>query len=185
MAHTAVAETQKKMDKSLDAFKQELSHVRTGRASIGLLDGIELEVYGSKMKLNQVANVSAPEARLLVISPWDKTQIRIIEKAIMASPLDLTPSNDGNVVRLPIPQLTEERRRDLVKMVGKLGEECKVSIRNIRRHGVEVVKTGQKDGSIPEDEAHKLTAEIQKRTDEHCAKVDAALKAKEKEVMEV
>ena len=185
MAHKAVNEAKSKMEKSLDAFRQELSHIRTGRASIGLLDGIEVEVYGSKMKLNQLANVSAPEARLLVIAPWDKSQMAVIEKAIMSSPLDLTPSNDGNVIRLPIPQLTEERRKDLVKMVGKLAEEARVSVRNIRRHAVDTIKAGQKDGDIPEDDAHKLTSDVQKSTDEFCSKIDDALKAKDQEIMEV
>jgi len=185
MPHPLAREAKDKMDKSLDSFKQELTHIRTGRASVGLLDGIEVDVYGTKMKINQLGNVTTPEPRLLVVAPWDKSQMRAIEKAILASPLDITPSNDGNVIRIPFPPLTEERRRDLVKLVGKLAEEAKVAVRNIRRHAVDSAKKLQKDGELPEDDAHKLTDAIQKLTDGHCAKIDDALKAKEVEVMEV
>ncbi len=185
MSHASEREAKAKMEKSLDAFKQELTSIRTGRASVGLLDGIEVEAYGSAMKLNQVANVTAPEARLLIVAPWDKSQMKAIEKAILASPLDLTPSNDGKVIRIPIPSLTEERRKDLVKVVGKAAEETKIAIRNVRRHAVDEIKKSQKDGDIPEDDAHKLSAEVQRITDEYCGKVDEALKAKEAEIMEV
>lgn len=185
MPHALENETRAKMEKSVEAFKHELTTIRTGRASVGLLDGIEVDMYGSKMKLNQVGTLAAPEPRLLVITPWDKTQLHAIEKAILASPLGLTPSNDGRVVRIPIPQLTEERRKDLVKLVGKLAEEARVAVRNIRRHIVDTVKQKQKDGEIPEDDAHKLTTEIQKTTDKVIAEIDEALKGKEAEIMEV
>ena len=185
MAHALEHEARDKMQKCLDSFKQELTHIRTGRASTGLLDSVEVEVYGTKMKINQMGNVTAPEARLLVITPWDKTQLHAIEKAIMASPLDLMPSNDGQVIRIPFPPLTEQRRKDLVKLVGKLAEEAKVAIRNVRRHVVDGVKKDQKDGKVPEDEAHKLTADIQKTTDDFCNKIDEAFKGKEEEIMEV
>lgn len=185
MEHPLAIEAKNKMQKALDAFKHELTLIRTGRASAGLLDGVEVEAYGSKMKLNQVGTVTAPEARLIVITPWDKGLIHAIEKGIMTSGLDLTPSNDGNVVRVPIPQLNEERRKELVRLVGKLCEESKISVRTTRRHEVEAVKKAQKDGEIPEDDAHKITAHIQKITDEFCAKIDEALKAKEAEIMEV
>ncbi len=178
-------EAKDKMLKSLESFKQELTHIRTGRASTGLLDAVEVEVYGARMKINQLANITAPEPRMLVIAPWDKNQIAVIEKAIMASPLEITPSNDGHVIRLPFPQLTEERRKDLVKMVGKMAEEAKVSIRNVRRHLVDEAKKKQKDGEIPEDEGHKITAELQKLTDDYCAKIDEAFKVKQNEIMEV
>ena len=185
MEHALAVEAKNKMQKAIDAFKHELTSIRTGRASAALLDGVEVDAYGSKMKLNQVGTVTAPEARMIVITPWDKGLIHAIEKGIMTSGLDLTPSNDGQVVRVPIPALNEARRRDMVKMVGKLAEEAKVSIRNTRRHEVEVVKKAQKDGEIPEDDAHKISAHIQKITDEFCAKVDESLKAKEAEIMEV
>jgi len=185
MSHALVKDTREKMQKSLDSFKEELTHIRTGRASVGLLDAVEVEVYGTRMKINQLGNVTTPEPRLLVIAPWDKTQMGVIEKAILASPLQITPSNDGHVIRIPFPPLTEERRKELVKLVGKLAEETKVAVRNVRRHSVETEKKLQKDGALPEDEAKKLSDEIQKVTDDFCAKVDEAFKAKEAEIMEV
>jgi ribosome recycling factor len=185
MEHALCKEAREKMQKSIEAFDNELVHIRTGRASAGLLDTIEVEVYGSRMKINQLGTVSAPEARLLTITPWDKSQMAAIEKAILASPLELNPSNDGKIIRIPIPQLTEDRRKDLVKHVHKLAEEARVSVRNIRRHLVEEVKKEQKDGDLPEDDAHKLTAEIQKITDDYIGKIDASLKAKDEEIMEV
>lgn len=185
MEHALCKDAREKMQKSLEAFDHELVHIRTGRASAGLLDSIEVDVYGSRMKINQLGTVSAPEARLLTITPWDKSQMNAIEKAILASPLELTPSNDGKIIRIPIPQLTEERRKDLVKHVHKLAEEARVSVRNIRRHIVEEIKKEQKDGDLPEDDAHKLTAEVQKITDEYIGKIDASLKAKDEEIMEV
>jgi len=178
-------EAREKMLKSLESYKQELTHIRTGRASVGLLDTIEVEVYGTRMKLNQLGNVTAPEPRLLVVAPWDKTQLGAIEKAILTSPLELTPSNDGHVIRIPFPPLTEQRRKDLVKLVGKLAEEAKVSIRNVRRHLVDEAKKRQKDGQLPEDQAHKVTADLQKLTDDFCSKIDEVFNAKQDEIMEV
>ncbi len=185
MEHEILLEAEDKMGKSLESFQQEIVHIRTGRASVGLLDGIEVDAYGSMMKLNQVATVAAPEPRLLTIQPWDKSQLDAIEKAIMASPLDLTPANDGTIIRLPLPELSEDRRKEMVKMVGKLAEDARVSIRNIRRHEMENAKKLQKDGDLPEDDAHKLSDEIQKLTDAFVAKVDTAFKAKDAEIMEV
>jgi len=185
MVNEITKEAKSKMDKTLEAFHHELVHIRTGRASVGLLDSIDVDAYGSKMKLNQVASITAPEPRLLVIQPWDKSQIPAIEKAIMASPLDITPSNDGVTVRLPLPQLSEQRRKDLVKLVSKYAEDARVSVRNIRRHEVEAAKKLQKEGELPEDEAHKLTNEIQRITDDYIRKIDDALKSKEVEIMEV
>ncbi len=185
MANAHIKEAQQKMEKSLEAFQHELSTIRTGRASVGLLDSIEVDAYGSKMKINQLGTVTAPESRLLVITPWDKSVIPAIEKAILASPLELTPGNDGKIIRIPIPTLTEERRKDLVKLLGKLAEEARVAVRNIRRHAVDAIKKEQKDGTIPEDDAHRLTSEVQDLTDEYIEKIDHALKLKEEEVMEV
>ncbi len=185
MANEAVKEAKSKMQKSVDAFQHELTTIRTGRASVGLLDVVEVEAYGSRMKISQLGTVSAPEARLLVITPWDKSVIGAIERGILASPLELTPSNDGQVIRVPIPALTEQRRKDLVKLVSKLAEEARIAIRGIRRSAVDDIKKHQKDGTIPEDDAHKLTAEVQKATDEFIAKVDEILKVKEEEIMEV
>lgn len=185
MSNALVKQAREKMQKSLDNFRQELTHIRTGRASVGLLDAIEVEVYGTRMKINQLGNVTTPEPRQLVISPWDRTQISAIEKAILASPLNLTPSNDGHLIRIPFPPLTEERRKDLVKLVGKMAEESKVAVRNVRRHEVDEAKKLQKDGELPEDEAHKLTDEVQKITDDFINKIDEAFRAKEAEIMEV
>ena len=185
MEHPLAREARTKMEKSLEAFTHELTTIRTGRASVGLLDVVEVEAYGTKMKINQIATVAAPEARLILVTPWDKTQLGAIEKAILASPLELTPSNDGHVIRIPIPQLTEDRRKELAKLVGKLAEEARVSVRNIRRHLVDAAKKAQKNGEMPEDDAHKLMDEIQEITDEFTGKIDEALKAKEEEIMEV
>jgi ribosome recycling factor len=185
MGSAYAREANEKMSKSIEAFQHELTTIRTGRASTGLLDSIEVDVYGSKMKLNQLGTVASPEARLLTITPWDKSQINVIEKAILASPLELNPANDGRVIRIPIPQLTEERRKDLVKLLGKLAEEARVAIRNVRRHLVDQIKKDQKDGVIPEDDAHKFSADIQKITDDFAAKIEEVLKRKEEEVMEV
>lgn len=185
MPSTLAKEAKDKMQKSLDSFRTELTHIRTGRASVGLLDSVEVEVYGSRMRINQLGNVTTPEPRMLVIAPWDRTQIGAIEKAILASPLNITPSNDGHLIRIPFPPLTEDRRKDLVKLVGKMAEEAKVAVRNVRRHEVDTAKKMQKDGDLPEDESRKITDEIQKITDEYVSKIDEAFKAKEAEIMEV
>jgi len=185
MSNALAKQAREKMQKSLDNYRQELTHIRTGRASVGLLDAVEVEVYGTRMKINQLGNVTTPEPRMLVIAPWDRTQITAIEKAILASPLNLTPSNDGHLIRIPFPPLTEERRKDLVKLVGKMAEETRVAVRNVRRHEVDTAKKMQKDGDLPEDEAHKLTDEVQKITDDFINKIDEAFNAKEAEIMEV
>ncbi len=185
MEHEALKEAHEKMDKSLVSFQNEISHIRTGRASTGLVDSIEVEVYGQKMKINELATTAVPEPRMITIQPWDKSNVATIEKAVLKSPLEVNPSNDGNLIRVPLPELSEERRKEYVKLIGKLAEEARVSVRNIRRHEVDVIKKQQKSGDIPEDDAHKLTAEIQKITDAYSKKIDDALKAKEEEIMEV
>jgi len=174
-----------KMDKSVQALNQELGNLRTGRANPGLLDSVDIEVYGTKMKLNQLGTVTTPDPHTIAIDLWDKSQINVVEKALRASPLDINPSNDGRLIRVPIPPLTEERRREMVKLAGKFTEEAKVAVRNVRRHAIETIKALQKDGSIPEDDAHHLTDEIQKMTDKHIQMMDDALKAKEADIMEV
>jgi ribosome recycling factor len=185
MADAIVNESRTKMEKSLESFQHELTTIRTGRASVGLLDSIDVEVYGSKMKINQLGTVTAPEPRLLVITPWDKSQVGTIEKSILASALELNPANDGQVIRVPIPELTEDRRKELVRTVSKLAEEARVSVRNIRRHAIDDIKKRQKDGDVPEDDAHKLLSDVQKATDQFVGKIDEALHAKETEIMEV
>lgn len=175
---------QKKMEKSLNLLTQELSQLRTGRASPALLEGIKVEYYNSMLPLNQVASISIPEPRLIVIQPWDKTVLPNIEKAIFKSAIGLTPNNDGNVIRLPIPPLTTERREELIKLSQRIGEEAKVAIRNIRREANNEIKRAAKDKKISEDESYKGQEEIQKITDEFIEKVEEVLNKKEKEIRE-
>jgi ribosome recycling factor len=174
-----------KMDKSLDAFKQELTKIRTGRASLSLLDGIRVEAYGSAMPLNQVGTLTIPESRQIVVQPWDPQVISGIEKAILKSDLGLTPINDGKVIRINIPQLTEERRRELVKIVKKIAEEYRVAVRNHRRDAIDALKKQKKNKEISEDEQFKLQDEAQKETDSYVKKIDEVAAEKESEVMEV
>jgi ribosome recycling factor len=185
MSHPVVKEARSKMDKTVQAFQQEMGNIRTGRATAGLLDIVDVEVYGSRMKINQLGTVTVPDAHLVVIDLWDKSQMSKVEKAIMASPLGVNPSNDGKVIRVPIPQLTEDRRKDLVKVAGRHAEEARIAIRSIRRHAVEEIKALQKKGEVPEDDAHRLTEEVQKATDQHTEQVEHGLKAKEIDIMEV
>lgn len=185
MTDEIMAEAKSGMDKAVEAFRHEIGTVRTGRASATLLDAIRVEYYGSQVALNQVANVSVPEPRLITIIAFDKTAVPEIEKAIRASNLGLTPSNDGNIVRLPIPQLTEERRRELVKVVRQMGEECKVSIRNHRRDANDLFKEAQREGEVPEDDAKRGQHQVQVLTDGHVKSIDEILKVKEEEIMEV
>lgn len=173
------------MDKSVTAFQAEIASIRTGRANASILDPVEVEVYGSRMKINQLGTISVPDSHLIVIDLWDKSQMSTVERAIMSSSLDLMPSNDGQVIRIPIPQLNEQRRRDLVKLAGKYVEEAKVACRSIRRHAIDTLKKLQKDGEVPEDDAHRLTEAVQKLTDTHTDKIDAIYKAKEADIMEV
>jgi ribosome recycling factor len=173
------------MDKSLKFLEKSFSKLRTGRASLALLDGIKVEYYGVPTPLNQVASLSVPESRLIQISPWDTTVIPNIEKAILKSELGLNPINDGKIVRINIPVLTEERRKDLVKVVKKMAEEGKVKLRNLRRDANEELKKLKKDGDIAEDELFKYQADVQKVTDDYIEKTDKVLLAKEKEIMEI
>lgn len=174
-----------KMEKSVDSFKHELSKVRTGRASISLLDGISVDAYGSPMPMNQVATMTIPENRMIAIQPWDPQMVPAIEKAIMKSNLGLTPANDGKVIRLTIPQLTEERRKELVKQVRKVAEEFKVTIRNSRREAIDLLKAQKKDKVISEDDLFKMQDEAQKETDIYVKQIDEITAHKEKEMMEV
>jgi ribosome recycling factor len=174
-----------KMARSIEAAEREFAAVRTGRATAALLDRVKVEYYGSELPVNQIATVSLPEARQLLISPWDKSVLPAIEKAIFASDLNLTPSNDGSVIRLEIPALTEERRKELTKLVHHKAEEGKVAIRNLRREANESLDKQQKASDISEDDCERGKKEIQKLTDEFITKVDDLTKAKEAEIMEV
>lgn len=175
----------KDMEKTLSAMKLALQKVRTGRASIGILDGIMVDYYGTMTPLKQLATLAVPEPRLITIQPWDKGAITAIEKAIMKSELGLTPANDGKIIRVPIPPLNEERRRDLVKMVKKMAEEYRVEVRNHRRDANAMLKDLEKEKEISQDELKTAQDKVQERTDSYIKNIDAMLSEKEKEIMEV
>jgi ribosome recycling factor len=175
----------KEMEHTIDVMRKDLAKMRTGRASTGLIEGLVVEYYGARTPLNQLASLSAPEARLLVVQPYDRSMMQTIEKAIMQSDLGLTPINDGKVIRIPIPELTEERRKEFVRHVRKVAEEYRVSMRNHRRDSNERLKKMQKDKQIPEDEARSTQDRVQKMTDEYIDKLDKLLKSKEDELMAV
>lgn len=177
--------TESRMSKSVDSLTESLQSIRAGRANTSLLDKIYVDYYGQQSPLNQVASLSAPEARLLAIQPWDATLIPEIEKAIQKSDMGITPSNDGKVIRLVIPQLTEERRKDLTKLVGKYAEEAKVSVRNIRRDAMEDIKKAEKAKEISEDDRKTYEEDIQKLTDKYIKDIDGVAEEKEKELMEI
>lgn len=185
ITRTIIQQLEDQMKKTLDKMRADFSTLRTGRASTALLEQIRVEYYGTLTPLNQVAQIAAPEARTLEIRPWDKTVIAAVEKAILKSELGLTPNNDGNTIRLQIPALTEERRRDLIKVVRKMAEEFRVSIRNLRREGVERLKKSEKAKEISEDDLATAEQEIQKMTDLYVKKVDEFLAAKERDITEV
>lgn len=177
-------ETRQGMEKAIEDLKRDLKRVRTGRASLSLLDGVKVDYYGSLTPLQQLATLAVPESRLITIQPWDASVIKEIEKAILKADLGLTPTSDGKMIRIAVPPLTEQRRKELVKLVNKICEEHKVSIRNIRREANERIKALKKDGGISEDEAFKAQEKIQKMTDEHIELVDRCFKEKEKEILE-
>jgi len=178
-------DTEERMNRAVEGIRKELASIRTGKATTSLLDGIRVDYYGTLTPLSQVANISVPDARLLVIQPWEKKMIPEIVKAIQKSDLGLNPQSDPNVVRLPIPPLTEERRRDLVKLVKKVTEEGKVAIRNIRRDSNDAFKKAEKDKDISEDESRKGQERVQEITDDHTEKIEEMLKKKEQEIMEI
>ena len=173
----------RRMHGALEALKHDLGGLRTGRASIALLDPIHVEVYGANMPLNQVATVSVPEARLLSVQVWDRSNVQPVEKAIRSAGLGLNPITDGQTIRLPIPELTEERRKELAKLVGQYAEKAKVAVRNVRRDGMEHLKADEKKHEISEDERKRLEHDVQKLTDDTIKEIDAAADAKEKEIL--
>jgi ribosome recycling factor len=185
MSDDVLAEMDDKIEKSIEAFRHELSKVRTGRASLALLEGISVNAYGSLMPLNQVGSMTIPESRMIVITPWDPQMLPAIEKAILKSDVGLTPANDGKMIRLSIPQLTEERRKEMVKLVKKIAEEIRVSVRNIRRDAIDILKKHKKEKEISEDDLFRLQDEAQQKTDISMKLIDSITAAKEKEVMEV
>lgn len=173
------------MDEATSFLKKELSHIRTGKASPALIEGVKVDYYGSQTPLQQLANISTPEPRMLVVSPYDKSTMQNIEKAIMAAGLGLNPSNDGDRILIPLPMLTEERRKDLVKKTKEIGEQARVSIRNARRNANDEIKKTVEKESLPEDSRFEAEAEVQKLTDKHTAHVDEMLTHKEEEIMTV
>ena len=179
------AQLKTRMDKAVEAFRKELTSQRTGRANVHMLDSIHVDAYGSQMPLAQVGNISAPEPNLITVAPWDASLMGAIEKAIRSSDLGFNPQNDGKVIRVPVPALTEERRKDMVKHLGKVLEEHRTAVRNIRRDGNEAIKKAMKDKKISEDEERGSLEQIQKVTDDEIKKMEEMLRVKEKEVMQV
>ena len=173
------------MEKAVDAMRREFSSVRTGKASPALLDTVKVEAYGSKMAMSQVATVTAPEPRLLMVQPWDKSLMQAIEKAIQTSELGLNPASDGNLIRVPIPALTEERRKEMVKMLHKMAEDGRIAIRHARQEANKELKKKQASHEVSEDDVRHKMDEVQKMTDTYIHKIDELLKAKEQELMEV
>ncbi len=185
MIKELLKDSEEKMKKAIEIYRKDLATLRAGRATPSLLDKITVDYYGTPTPVNQLANISAPEPRLLVIQPWDKKSMNDIERAIMKSDLGMTPVNDGNVIRLSVPHLTTERRNDLVKLIRKKAEEVRVVVRNLRRDANDAVKKAEKDSIVSEDEAKKAQTDIQKLTDKYIKEVDDVTIGKEKEVMEV
>jgi ribosome recycling factor len=185
MVNQVKTQAQEKMEKAIQVLKKDLLTLRAGRANPAILDKVQVEYYGSEMPINQMANISTPDPRTLLIQPWDKSALGEIERAILKSELGLTPNNDGNVIRITIPPLTEQRRNELVKVARKMGEEAKVAIRNIRRDANDELKKMEKNGEIPEDMSRRGQDEIQKLTDRFIKEADQVISAKEKEIMEI
>ena len=185
MVKDILGHSEESMRKSIASLQQELTGIRTGKANPALLDSIKVNYYGQLTPLKQVANIATPDHRLITIQPWDKTLVPEVEKAIQGSELGLNPQSDGTLIRLPIPPLTEERRKELVKLVKRIGEDCKIAVRNIRRETNDKLKKLEKDHEISEDELHGRQDEVQKMTDKYIEQVDEVVAAKEKEIMEI
>ncbi len=180
-----MADLKRRMEGALEVLKEEYTGLRTGRASASMLEPVQVDVYGSKMPLNQVGTVNVPEPRLLTVTVWDASATKAVEKAIRESGLGLNPQPEGSVIRVPIPELNEERRLDLTKVAGKYAEAARVSIRNVRRDGMDELKKAEKDGDISEDEQKRMSDQVQKLTDEMIKKVDSLLSEKEKDIMTI
>jgi ribosome recycling factor len=176
---------QRRMDGALDVLKKEFGGLRTGRASAAILDPVQVDAYGSHVPLNQVAGVSVPEPRLIVVQVWDRGVVKAVDKAIRESGIGLNPQTEGQTIRLPIPELTQDRRKELSKLAHKYAEAAKVSVRNVRRDGMEALKKSEKKGDITEDEHRRMSQEVQQKTDDHVKKIDEMLAQKEKEILNV
>jgi ribosome recycling factor len=182
---TDIADLKRRMDGGLKTLLNEFAGLRTGRASAGMVEPVQVDAYGSMMTLNQVANVSVPEPRMIIVNVWDKGLVKAVEKAIRESGLGLNPAADGQSIRVPVPELSQDRRKELAKVASKYAENAKVAVRNVRRDGMDSIKKQEKDGDISEDEHRRLSDEIQKATDDHIKKIDEALVVKEKEILSV
>ena len=185
MATVEISDLRRRMDGALQALHREFGGLRTGRAATSLLEPITVEAYGSQMPMNQVGNIGVPEPRLLTVQVWDSGLVKSVEKAIRDSGLGLNPQSEGNTVRVPIPDLSEERRVELKKVASRYAEQARVAVRNVRRDGMDGLKKAEKDGEISKDEHHTVADEIQKLTDEHIGEIDKVLAGKEKEIMQV
>ena len=185
MADAIMKDLKRRMEGAVDVLKKELNGLRTGRASVSFLDPVVVEAYGSNVPLNQVGNIAAAEARLLTVQVWDKGLVKSVEKAIANAGLGLNPQSDGTLVRIPIPALDEERRKDLTRVAGKYCEQAKISVRNVRRDGMDALKRMEKEGEISQNEQHRMSDEIQALTDKEVAKIDELLAAKQVEIMQV
>ena len=185
MSATDLNELKRRMDGAINAFKQDIASLRTGRASANILDPVTIEAYGSRVPLNQVANITVPEPRMLSVSIWDRSMVQAVDRAIRESNLGLNPIMDGQTLRIPLPELNEERRRSLAKVAHDYAEKSKVAVRNVRRDGMEGLKKAEKDGDIGQDDSRSLSEKVQKMTDEAIVEIDKLLAAKEKEIMQV
>ena len=185
MTNQLITESGRRMDGAIEVLNRELSGLRTGRASVNLLDAVKVDAYGSPTPINQVGNVNVPEPRMLTVQVWDNGMIKAVEKAIREAGLGLNPSVDGQLVRVPLPALTEERRQELTTIAAKYAEEARISVRNVRRDAMEALKKSEKDGDISEDEHRRLSDEVQKVTDTHIKKIDENLASKQKDIMQV
>ena len=185
MSDTDMKALQRRMDGALDVLKKEFGGLRTGRASAAILDPVQVDAYGSMVPLNQVAGVNVPEPRMIVVQVWDRGVVKAVDKAIREAGLGLNPQTEGQTIRLPMPELTQERRKELTKVAHKYAEAAKVSVRNVRRDGMEGLKKAEKKGEITEDEHRRLSGEVQTKTDEHVKKIDEMLAQKETEIMKV
>jgi ribosome recycling factor len=185
MVEALIKELDDKMNKAIEVVEHELNTLRTGRASVHMLDGVKVSIYGTENSINQLATVSTPDASTIQIQPWDKNALGAIEKAILQANIGITPSNDGKLVRLNVPQLTEQTRKDMVKQAHKISEEGRVAVRNVRRHVIDEVKKLEKDHALSEDDSRRRQEQIQKKTDDFIKKIDGLLAAKEKEIMTV
>lgn len=185
MVDEVLADVERRMNSTLEALRKDLASIRAGRASLAILDGVKVDYYGTETPLNQVATLSIPEPSLIVAQPWDPSVIEALEKAVLRADLGLNPSNDGKVVRIPIPPLTEERRKQLARKVGQVGEDCKTALRRVRRDGNERLKSREKNKDISQDEEHRALDQVQKLTDRFSKSVDEQVKKKEQEILEV